>query len=77
MKDYKDIIDHPHYEPKNHPRMSMLNRAAQFSPFAALTGYGDAVNETAKMVEERVLSEGRAADGDEDYPYDDFYPELP
>ena len=56
---YSDIIDHPHYEPKIHPRMSMLNRAAQFSPFAALTGYGEAISETAKVVEERILAEDR------------------
>ncbi len=56
---YSDIIDHPHYEPKTHPRMSMLNRAAQFSPFAALTGYGEAISETAKVVEERILAEDR------------------
>ena len=42
---YADIIDLPHYEPKNHPRMSMWNRAAQFAPFAALTGYDAAINE--------------------------------
>jgi len=41
--DYDDIINLPHYEPKHHPRMSMWNRAAQFAPFAALTGYDDAI----------------------------------
>ena len=49
---YADIIDLPHYEPKHHPRMSMWNRAAQFAPFAALTGYDAAISETAKKVEE-------------------------
>lgn len=39
MGEYDDIINLPHYEPKNHPRMSMWKRAAQFAPFAALTGY--------------------------------------
>lgn len=67
MKDYSDIIDHPHYEPKNHPRMTMQNRAAQFSPFAALTGYGEAVSETARMVEERVLKEEPSDDAMDDY----------
>jgi hypothetical protein len=42
---YADIIDLPHYEPKHHPRMSMWNRAAQFAPFAALTGYDAAIQE--------------------------------
>lgn len=41
--DYSDIIDHPHYVSKIRPQMSELERAAQFSPFAALTGY-DAAN---------------------------------
>ena len=43
MDHYDDIINLPHYEPKHHPRMSMRNRAAQFAPFAALTGYDDAI----------------------------------
>ena len=46
--DYDDIINLPHYEPKRHPRMSMWNRAAQFAPFAALTGYEDAIKDTAQ-----------------------------
>ena len=55
---YDDIIDLPHHSSKVHPRMSMLNRAAQFSPFAALTGYGDAIDETARLTQQRVeLSE--------------------
>ena len=48
MRDYDDIIHLPHYEPKHHPRMSMAARAAQFAPFAALTGYDDAIRQTAK-----------------------------
>ena len=38
-------INLPHFEPKHHPRMSMWNRAAQFAPFAALTGYDTAIRE--------------------------------
>jgi len=45
---YADIIDLPHYDPKHHPRMSMWNRAAQFAPFSALTGYNDAIKDTAQ-----------------------------
>ena len=45
---YADIIDMPHHVSKRHPQMSMWNRAAQFAPFAALTGYEDAITETAK-----------------------------
>ncbi len=47
---YEDIINLPHHVSKKHPRMSMEARAAQFAPFAALTGYGDAVAETEKIV---------------------------
>ena len=47
MGNYDDIINLPHYEPKHHPRMSMWNRAAQFAPFAALTGYDTAIKALA------------------------------
>ena len=40
---YSDIIDLPHHTSKKHPRMSMEARAAQFAPFAALTGHGEAI----------------------------------
>lgn len=52
METYEDIIDLPHYEPKRHPRMSRAARAAQFAPFAALTGYDAAISETARRNEE-------------------------
>ncbi len=45
---YADILDMPRHVSAVHPRMSISDRAAQFSPFAALTGYGDAVEETAR-----------------------------
>ena len=51
--EYDDIIDLPHHVSRTHPQMSMMNRAAQFSPFAALTGYEEAVEETARLTEER------------------------
>ena len=50
---YDDIIDLPHHVSRNHPPMPMLDRAAQFAPFAALTGYGAAVRETARLTAER------------------------
>lgn len=50
---YDEIINHPHYEPKHHPRMSKEARAAQFSPFAALTGYDKILNRTVKFSELR------------------------
>ena len=43
---YDDIIDLPHYRSKTHAHMSMRNRAAQFMPFAALTGYDDIIKQT-------------------------------
>ena len=45
--EYDDIINLPHHVSKRHPQMSMWNRAAQFAPFAALTGYEDAIKDTA------------------------------
>ena len=48
MDNYDDIINLPHHVSKRHPQMSMWNRAAQFAPFAALTGYEDVIQETAK-----------------------------
>ena len=55
---YKDIIEHPHHVSSVHPPMSPEKRAAQFSPFAALTGYDDAVKETAQLTDQLIqLSE--------------------
>ena len=45
--DYRDIIDLPHHTSSKHPRMPEEMRAAQFAPFAALTGYDDVIEETA------------------------------
>lgn len=50
---YDEIINHPHYEPKNHPRMSRKMRAAQFAPYAALSGHSSALRRTAKFAELR------------------------
>ena len=46
MTAHDDIIDHPHYQSKTRPHMSLADRAAQFAPFAALTGYEEAINDT-------------------------------
>ena len=51
---YDDIIDLPHPTTERHPRMPMANRAAQFSPFAALSGYDDAVKETARLTDGKI-----------------------
>lgn len=53
MEDYSDIINMPHYVSKMHPQMSMMQRAAQFAPFAALTGYSEAIKE-AEMENEKL-----------------------
>lgn len=56
--DYDDIIDLPHHVSSTRPQMSMLDRAAQFSPFAALTGYDDVIQETARLTDAQTeLSE--------------------
>lgn len=51
---YEDIINMPHHTSRKHPRMSMENRAAQFAPFAALTGFSDEVKETARLTDRRI-----------------------
>lgn len=51
---YEDIIQLPHHVSETHPRMSISDRAAQFSPFAALTGYGAAIRETGRLTEKRI-----------------------
>lgn len=51
---YNDIINLPHHRSEKHPRMTMINRAAQFSPFAALTGHDAAIKETARLTDERI-----------------------
>lgn len=54
IDNYKDIINLPHPEPKHHMRMSLYQRAAQFAPFAALTGYEDAIRKAQQEMEEKV-----------------------
>lgn len=51
---YEDIMDLPHHVSTVHPRMDALKRAAQFAPFSALMGYGDAVAEAQRITEGRV-----------------------
>ena len=51
MNNYDDIINLPHHVSQRHPWMSMYNRAAQFSPFAALTGYEKAIEEARRKLE--------------------------
>lgn len=63
MEEYEDIINMPHHTSKRHPRMSMEARAAQFAPFAALTGYEHAIKE-AQMEKEEMQRQLEEADDD-------------
>lgn len=54
MGKYDDIINLSHHISSKHPRLSMEQRAAQFAPFAALTGYGDSIKETIRLTEDRI-----------------------
>lgn len=65
MDNYEDIINLPHHVSKTHPQMSMYNRAAQFSPFAALTGYGKAIEEARKEQEDMVRRRNAPVDESE------------
>ena len=54
MGKYDDIINLPHHVSATRPHMPMIDRAAQFTPFQALTGYGEAIQETARITGEKV-----------------------
>lgn len=54
MNKYDNIINLPHHVSKIRKPMSLYNRAAQFAPFAALTGYDDAIKETARLTEQKI-----------------------
>ena len=54
MDDYRDIINLPYKKSKTHKHMSNHDRAAQFAPFAALTGHDSAIRETARKQQENV-----------------------
>ena len=51
---YNEIMNLPHHVSKTRPQMAMSNRAAQFAPFAALTGYDDAVKETGRLTDDKI-----------------------
>ena len=57
---YDDIIQLPHHVSLTRPQMSMQDRAAQFSPFAALTGYDAAVKETARLTDKKIVLDEEA-----------------
>lgn len=64
---YDDIIDLPHYVSPTRPRMSMLERAAQFCPFDPLAGFDEELMETARQLEERMEQEGKMAGEIDEY----------
>jgi len=58
MSGYEDIINHPHYVSRKRPQMSMKDRAAQFSPFAALTGHEEAILAKEQQINSLFADEG-------------------
>lgn len=63
---YEDMINLPRHTSASHPHMSLHDRAAQFSPFAALTGYSAAITEAARLTDRKVeLDEYHKAELDE------------
>ena len=67
MRDYEDMLDMPHHVSVRHPQMARPCRAAQFAPFAALSGYEDVIQERGRCTEQRIelLDEGKALLDDE------------
>ena len=63
--DYDDIIDLPHRQSRHHAHMPLQTRAAQFMPFAALTGYNQVIEQTAKNAETAIAQ--AEAQGDTDF----------
>lgn len=59
---YNDIIDLPHHVSANRPHMSVYDRAAQFSPFAALKGYDDEIDEAARLTDSKIEPDGARAE---------------
>lgn len=59
---YDDIINLPHHQSKERAHMSLHDRAAQFAPFAALSGHEEAIRETARLTEEKVILDDTTID---------------
>lgn len=62
---YEDIINLPHHVSRTHAQMSVYNRAAQFAPFAALTGHDEAIEETAVLQRFDALNDVELTDFEE------------
>lgn len=90
MSKYDDIINLPHHRSDTHPHMSMHDRAAQFAPFAALTGHSAVIRETARLTSERIFLDDYAveqinarlcemaehSDGEKEYQITVFVPDM-
>lgn len=59
IHDYSDILDMPRPEPRYHQRMPMSERAAQFAPFSALTGYSEVIREMGRITEKKIQLDER------------------
>ena len=57
MGNYDDIINLPHHVSKKHPQMSMYQSAAQFAPFASLTGHDSTLEQTAKQFQQNIIDQ--------------------
>ena len=55
MSKYDSIINLPHHKSKNHPPMTIYQRAAQFAPFSALTGYKESILEESRLTDEKII----------------------
>ena len=62
MNEYDDIINLPHHQSSKRAHMSNHQRAAQFAPFAALTGYDAAIDETARLTDQKLELSDEQAD---------------
>ncbi len=65
--EYDDIIHLPHHVSESRPHMDLIDRAAQFAPFAALTGHADAIKKTEQMAALKVLLTEKGEKTDEYY----------
>ena len=71
---YDDIINMPHHVSAKRPHMSMLDRAAQFAPFAALTGHDRSIKATEQNRQQRIAESEEGIPVYDDLPYDDNEP---
>ena len=70
MENYDDIINLPHHRSRERNPMSFHDRAAQFNPFAALTGHEEAIKETARLTEEKIVLDESAVEKINEILYD-------